>query len=63
MLREISQRIQQSLRRTDLVARLGGDEFAVLINPVIAKGHLHTISNNIATSVQEPLAIDNMAWN
>ena len=59
MLQEVSQRIQRSLRKTDLVARLGGDEFAVLINPVVARGHLHTIANNIAESVQEPLAIDN----
>ena len=59
ILQEISQRIQQSLRKTDLIARLGGDEFAVLINPVAARGHLHTISNNIADSVQEPLAVDN----
>ncbi len=59
MLQEVSQRIQRSLRKTDLIARLGGDEFAVLINPVVARGHIHTISNNIATSVQEPLAVDN----
>lgn len=59
MLQEVAQRIQRSLRKTDLVARLGGDEFAVLINPVVARGHLHTISHNIAESVQEPLAVDN----
>ena len=58
MLQEISQRIRGALRKTDLISRVGGDEFAVLINPVIARGHLHTIANNIADSIQEPLSVD-----
>jgi len=58
ILQEIANRIRSSLRKTDLIARLGGDEFAVLINPVQAHGHIHTISNNIAESIQEPLAIE-----
>ncbi|MBT8125109.1 MAG: GGDEF domain-containing phosphodiesterase, partial [Gammaproteobacteria bacterium] len=28
------------------------------INPVIAQGHIHTISKNIAESIQEPLAVE-----
>ena len=58
ILQEIAQRIRESLRKTDLIARLGGDEFAVLINPVVAQGHIHTISKNIAESIQEPLAVE-----
>ena len=58
MLEEIAHRIRTSLRKSDLVARIGGDEFGVLINPVMAQGHIHTISKNIAESVQEPLAIE-----
>ena len=58
ILQEIAQRIRSSLRKTDLIARLGGDEFAVLINPVVAQGHIHTISKNIADFVQEPLAVE-----
>lgn len=58
ILQEIAQRIRTALRKTDLIARIGGDEFAVLINPVIAQGHIHTISNNIAESIKEPLAIE-----
>lgn len=58
ILQEIAHRIRVSLRKTDLIARLGGDEFAVLINPVIAQGHIHTISKNIAESIQEPLAVE-----
>ncbi len=58
MLQEVANRIRNSLRKTDLIARLGGDEFAVLINPVVAQGHIHTISKNITESIQEPLAVD-----
>ena len=57
ILQEIAHRIRSSLRKTDLIARLSGDEFAVLINPVEAQGHIHTIATNIAKSVQEPLAV------
>lgn len=58
MLQEISLRIRESLRKTDLIARVSGDEFAVLINPVVAHGHIHTISKNIAESIQEPLVVE-----
>ncbi len=58
ILSEIANRIRSALRKTDLIARLGGDEFAVLINPVSAQGHIHTISKNIAESIQEPLAVE-----
>ena len=58
ILQEITRRIRAALRKTDLIARLGGDEFVALINPVAAHGHIHTISNNIAESIQEPLAIE-----
>lgn len=58
ILQEIAHRIRSSLRKSDLIARLGGDEFVVLINPVEAQGHIHTISKNIAKSIQEPLAVE-----
>ncbi len=58
ILQEIAHRIRSTLRKTDLIARLGGDEFAVLVNPVVVQGHIHTISKNIAESVQEPLAVE-----
>ncbi len=58
ILSEIANRIRSALRKTDLIARLGGDEFAALINPVSAHGHIHTISKNIAESIQEPLAVE-----
>lgn len=58
ILQKIAQRIRSSLRKTDLIARLGGDEFAVLINPMVAQWHIHTISKNIADFVQEPLAVE-----
>ncbi|MEM7401826.1 MAG: EAL domain-containing protein [Pseudomonadota bacterium] len=58
ILQEIAHRIRKALRKSDLIARLGGDEFTVLINPVEAQGHIHTISKNIAESIQEPLAVE-----
>ena len=37
LLKEVSQRLQKSLRQSDTVARLGGDEFTAIL-PDIAKG-------------------------
>ncbi|MEJ2115952.1 MAG: EAL domain-containing protein, partial [Gammaproteobacteria bacterium] len=58
ILQEIANRIRSTLRKTDLIARLGGDEFAVLVNPVVAQGHIYTISKNISESIQKPLAVE-----
>ena len=51
ILREVAQRLRQSLREVDTVARLGGDEFAVLLPGATAEG-----ASQVADKLIERLA-------
>ena len=52
LLRQISQRIKQTLRQTDLFARIGGDEFALFLSNVNVKD-AERIADKIITVVRE----------
>ena len=52
ILREVAQRLRQSLREVDTVARLGGDEFAVLLPGATAEG-----ASQVADKLIERLAL------
>jgi diguanylate cyclase (GGDEF)-like protein/PAS domain S-box-containing protein len=45
LLVEISRRMKQRLRKTDLLARLGGDEFAIILRNV-DKGSVHQVAED-----------------
>jgi diguanylate cyclase (GGDEF)-like protein/PAS domain S-box-containing protein len=47
LLKHVSERILDCVRKTDTVARFGGDEFAVLLNEVSDLGDVATISKKI----------------
>ena len=52
LLRQISQRIKQQLRRTDLLSRIGGDEFAIFLSN-INKDDAVGIANQVLHSIRE----------
>jgi diguanylate cyclase (GGDEF)-like protein len=52
LLREVSMRIQASLRATDTVGRLGGDEFIVIL-PAIYE-HTVDVADKIRKALEEP---------
>jgi diguanylate cyclase (GGDEF)-like protein len=55
VLREISRRLRESVRRTDTAARLGGDEFAVLLPGVDNREEAARIGKLIEDAVQIPV--------
>ena len=55
VLREISNRLTQSVRGTDTVARLGGDEFAVLLTQVNEKKNIIFITEKILSEISRPI--------
>ena len=55
VLVEIGQRLQRSLRDSDLVARLGGDEFAILLEPLADAADAELVARKIETQMHAPL--------
>ena len=54
LLKEVAERLRQSLRAEDTVSRLGGDEFALLLNSVMGLPELRQVLQRILTSVAKP---------
>jgi diguanylate cyclase (GGDEF)-like protein/PAS domain S-box-containing protein len=58
-----AQRLQQTLRESDMVARLGGDEFVVIIEGLTRSKSLHDeahmISEKILQRLSQPLSLGN----
>jgi diguanylate cyclase (GGDEF)-like protein/PAS domain S-box-containing protein len=59
LLASLGQRLNESLRRTDLAARLGGDEFGVLINDVSHLSELPPIVERAVALITAPYLIGN----
>ncbi|MBF0622395.1 MAG: diguanylate cyclase [Magnetococcales bacterium] len=57
LLVEVSGRIKQCLRESDLVARLGGDEFTVLLPAITGKEDAGLVADKIIQSLCQPFHI------
>jgi len=57
MLKEISQRLLQCVRKQDTVSRLGGDEFVVLVEEVKRPEDVYVLTNKILNLIREPINI------
>jgi diguanylate cyclase (GGDEF)-like protein/PAS domain S-box-containing protein len=55
LLRTMSKRISESLRKSDTVARIGGDEFVVLLHDSRSMEDAVRVLNRIVACVSEPL--------
>ncbi len=57
VLREIANRLSNSLRKEDLAARLGGDEFVILLKNMSNKREVERVKIKINESLAEPIKI------
>lgn len=55
VLKEVAQRLCDSVRSTDTVARLAGDEFVILINYVNDEKHIKSLVTRMLESLQKPI--------
>jgi len=58
LLEAVSQRLQASLRTSDILARLGGDEFIVGLPLVASREEIETVAHKVLASLAEPFQID-----
>jgi diguanylate cyclase len=58
VLREVSERLRDAVRTSDVVARLGGDEFAVFLDDVGQASCPLEIAERVLISLERPIAID-----
>lgn len=60
LLRQVAQRIRQSLRSADTVGRIGGDEFVVLMTRLNNPHDAFLLAEKIREMVREPYLIDGL---
>ena len=58
VLREFSQRLQASIRPSDVVARLGGDEFAVGLCGIHTPANAQLVADKLLAATSSPMQID-----
>ncbi len=57
LLKEVSDRLRSTVRRTDTVARLGGDEFGIIQTSIKHVGDTEVLASKILESLTKPLDI------
>jgi diguanylate cyclase (GGDEF)-like protein/PAS domain S-box-containing protein len=60
LLRELSQRIKQNLRASDMAARLGGDEFVVLLQELRGTEEAGVVARKLLSTAMAPVSIAGM---
>lgn len=61
VLRAVAERLQRSIRQSDLVARLGGDEFTVVMGDIATHSFLQGTVDRILEILAEPIFCDGIA--
>jgi len=59
LLKEVAERIQEQIRKSDTLARIGGDEFALMVNNIKDTRNLHKLARSILESINKPFILDN----
>jgi diguanylate cyclase (GGDEF)-like protein len=58
LLKDVSRRLTETLRDTDVVARLGGDEFVVLLQDYADAADVDSIARKLLDAFAQPFVID-----
>lgn len=59
LLAQVSARLQETVRETDIVARLGGDEFALIVGSDCDADHCAALAERLVERLCKPYLIDN----
>jgi diguanylate cyclase (GGDEF)-like protein len=58
VLQEVSQRILESIRRSDFAARIGGDEFVVILPGVSDRNEAKRVADLMRTAIEQPISFN-----
>ena len=61
VLVEVSRRLEEATRSTDLVARFGGDEFAILLAGGVPERGVREVADRISGAVRRPIQVGDRA--
>jgi len=62
VLKTVSQRLQNSLRKSDTAARMGGDEFALINEGIADLEGIRSIAHKILQTISTPLEIEDKVF-
>ena len=60
LLREVAQRLELTIRKTDTIARLGGDEFAVVLPAVSDLSRAQRVSSRMIRALEQPFEFNGL---
>ncbi|WP_444994635.1 EAL domain-containing protein [Aliikangiella sp. IMCC44359] len=63
LLKEVSSRIQQCVRKIDTTARLGGDEFIIIMNSTSSTNAISEMLQRLQSKIAEPIAYKKESFN
>lgn len=63
LLQEVSLRLSNCVRKTDIVARLGGDEFTIILSNINEQQNIDNIAQKIIKALEEPFIINDNTVN
>jgi diguanylate cyclase (GGDEF)-like protein/PAS domain S-box-containing protein len=57
VLRQVADRLQETLRAGDVIARSGGDEFVVLLPRIVHAGEVESVAQRLVRALAAPVAV------
>ena len=58
LLRQVAQRLGQTLRSTDVICRIGGDEFVVIVEPAEDESEPDQVARKILRALADPFMVE-----
>jgi diguanylate cyclase len=58
LLKEVAQRLSDTMRATDTICRIGGDEFVILVPDFESTDHVEWLAAKVLDTIRQPYAID-----
>lgn len=58
LLKQVAERLTNTLRRSDTIARFGGDEFVVLLSPMEKTNDISSVASKVIKIIAKPYSIE-----